>query len=113
MKKKRIHRFSDQLKQRIVRLYQLGFSSVELAKRCGCSRSRIIKIVHDRGVPTRTLLEAAQVRQEIPLPKTPTPKEIAERTAKIREGWDEDEYRKRAGLGKQKPYEFPLVRVWY
>lgn len=108
-----MRQFSKRLERRIVRFYQLGSSSVELAKRYGCGRSCIIKIVHRHGVPTRTLLEAAQVsqfkRKTTPDPKSPTPEEIAERAAKIREGWDEDDYRKRAGLDKQKPYEFPLI----
>ena len=42
--------------------------------------------------------------------ESPTPEQIAKRAAKIRDGWDEEQTRKRAGA-PEFPYEIPTVGV--
>ncbi len=109
MNRKRTRRFSRQLERRIVQLYLSGISSVQLADRYGCTASRVASIMQRHNRSMRTLVEAARLREGKPLTEDPTPEQIAERTAKIREDWDEEEHRYRAGIPKRTPYEFPLI----
>jgi hypothetical protein len=84
------------------RLWEAGISLREMAEVLGMGADAVGTMRYRLGLKPRTPQTKAQ-RTEQP---DPTPQEIAERSAAIRDSWDDETRLRRAGKLVQ-PYEFP------
>lgn len=120
MGRKRYRPFSVEVQKQIIERYESGCSVVELAVQYDCNFHRITAILrrHDKPVRitsevSRILLTGTQDPQdsvgEGVQDEWPSLEEIEKRKIEVKEKWDEETHRKRAGE-VQDPYEFPVVR---
>jgi transposase len=86
-------RISDTQRADIHRLFRAGLSARNIARRTGCSRTTVKRVLFPpkpKQTPNPPSSLDAPVKQPKPDPNRPTPKEIAEqeeRTAAIRDKW--------------------------
>jgi hypothetical protein len=80
-----------------------GFLISEICQRHTLTKDQVVRLRVGLELPPR-LDRAARLRRHTPPP--PTPDQIKERAAAIREGWDEDTERRRRGA-IERPYEIP------
>jgi len=96
---KRKHWTDEEIKT-IIRLYTtLQYSSDAIAKRYKVVPPTVRRILVRAGVKIRSCTR---------MPVDISQEEIARRAAQVRQGWDEETYRKRAGLATG-PFEFPTA----
>jgi hypothetical protein len=86
--------------QVIVGLYLAGHRLNAVAKQVGRSNTSVRHVLLRRGVQVRIDRYNAK-------PYRPTPQEIAQETARIRDGWDAEEEKLRRGAALR--YEFPCL----
>ncbi len=98
--------FSQAQEDRAIALYRSGLNLRQAGERMGCSAFKVRRCLLKNGVRLRGHAEPEF---------TPTPEEIAKRSAEVRAGWNEDdEYRRRVGTTKVRDrvgYTIPICSV--
>jgi len=83
-------------------LWLAGVSVPEIASRVGCHQPAVYSLRVKFGLPRRPRVPCTN--------KDPTPEEIEQRSAEVRECWS-DEDRDRRLVGKPEAWGVPLIRL--
>ena len=83
-------------------LWYAGASVPEIASRVGCQQPTVYTLRVKLGLPRRGRVPCAK--------KDPTPEEIEQRSAEVRERWS-DEERERRAVGKPEAWGVPFIRL--
>lgn len=88
-------------KDSIIRMYEHGRSCQKIARRIGCAIATVTEVIRGAGL---------KIRMDRSRPEyLPTPEEIEERAEQIRQEWDEQTHRERAGYGSNSRHWTPPV----
>ena len=106
--------YTEEQAKEMVSLYSQGWTIIDLRRKFGGSWEIVRRVLTNHGAEIRfgsVSVAMRKVSEEEPGPDgTDLAPEVAEAARQIRDGWDEEECRRRAGIYNPDPWEVPRIK---